>query len=228
MAEKQAHDLNGAYYGPSVPPPPVRQSYHRPGRGSGCGCCGCFFRFLLSVVISVVVTLGLAILIFWLIFRPNNIKFHVTDASLTQFNFTADNTLQYNLALNITVRNPNKKIGVYYELISVRAHYEDQRFDSVNLTPFYQGHKNTSVLSPVFVGQQLVLLGADELSKFNAEKNAGVYSIDVKLYLRIKFKVGKIKTWRFKPKVKCDLKVPLSSNGTSASGFETTKCDIDF
>lgn len=74
----------------------------------------------------------------------------------------------------------------------------------------------------------MVLLGADELSKFNAEKNAGVCSIDVKLYLRIKFKVGKIKTWWFKPKVKCDLKVPLSSNGTSASGFETTKCDIDF
>ncbi|KAF5473928.1 hypothetical protein F2P56_005875 [Juglans regia] len=224
-SEKQAQ-LNGAYYGPSVPPP--RQSHHPGRRGRGCGCCGCLFRFLLGVIVSVVVTLGLAILILWLIFRPNNIKFHVTDASLTQFNLTATNNLQYNLALNITARNPNKKIGVYYELISARAYYEDQRLGSSDLEPFYQGHKNTSVLSPVFVGQHLLVLGADELSEFNVEKNAGVYNIDVKLYLRIKFKVGKVKTWRFKPKVKCELKLPLSAKGTSAGGFKITKCDIDY
>lgn len=73
-----------------------------------------------------------------------------------------------------------------------------------------------------------MLLGTSELSAFDTEKTAGVYSIDVKLYLRVKFKVGKIKTWRFKPKVECDLKVPLSSSGTSAGAFQTTKCDIDF
>lgn len=98
----------------------------------------------------------------------------------------------------------------------------------MDLEKFYQGHKNTSVLSPVFKGEKLLVLGANELSEFNAEKNAGVYNIDVKLYLRIKFKVGKIKTWRFKPKVKCELKLPLSANGTSSGGFETTKCDIDY
>ncbi len=95
------------------------------------------------------------------------------------------------------------------------------------MTPFYQGHKTTSELNPVFQGQNLVLLGTDELSEFNTEKSAGVYNIDVKLYLRIRFKVGKLKTWKLKPKIECDLKVPLGSNGNSA-GFERTKCDIDF
>ncbi|KAF5473929.1 hypothetical protein F2P56_005876 [Juglans regia] len=234
MAESQTH-LNGAYYGPSIPP--RRKDYHRPGRGSGgCGCCGCLFgclcncilSLIFKIVFAVIVMIGLAALVIWLILRPNNLKFHVTDAALTQFNLsTTNNMLQYNLALNVTVRNPNKRIGIYYDTIQANAYYEDQRFDSESLTRFYQGHKNTTVLSPVFVGQQLVSLGTSELSKFNSEKSNGIYSIDLKLRLRIRVKVGWIKFGHFKPKINCDLKVPLSSNGSSASSFETTKCSYD-
>ncbi|GLT46366.1 hypothetical protein SLA2020_201260 [Shorea laevis] len=216
MAEKHSH-LNG----------PAR-FYHRHGHGSGCGCC-CLLSFLIKLIVTAVIILGLAALIFWLIFRPNIVKFHVTDASLTQFNLTSDNNLHYNLALNITVRNPNKKIGIYYDRIEANAYYEDQRFATQQLTPFYQDHKNTSYLNPSFQGQKLVLLGADGVSEYNQEKNSGVYSIDVKLNLRVRFKVGKLKTWRFKPKIECDLEVPLSSSdGRLAGGAEATKCKIDF
>ncbi|KAJ7976203.1 Late embryogenesis abundant protein [Quillaja saponaria] len=233
MTDKQPI-LNGAYYGPSIPPPPApKQTYHRPGRGGGIGCCcGCLFNCLLSLIckliFTVVVIIGIAVLIVWLIFRPNKVKFHVTEATLTQFNYT-NNTLRYDLALNMTVRNPNKRIGIYYDRIEARAFYEDQRFDTQFPSPFYQGHKNTSVLSPVFKGQQLLLLGAQELSDFNEDKNDGVYNIDVKLYLRLRFKFGVFKVGKFKPKIKCDLKVPLKTIGTSAAGvFETTRCDVDF
>ncbi|XP_018851217.1 NDR1/HIN1-like protein 10 [Juglans regia] len=226
MAEKQPH-LNGAYYGPAVPPP--NRYYHRHGSSRGCGCCGCLFSLLFKLIVSVAIVVGLAVLIFWLIVRPNRVKFHVTDASLTQFNFTTNNnTLHYNLSLDINVRNPNKKIGIYYDRIEARAYFEDQRFSTVTLPPFYQGHKNTTVLSPVFKGQQVVLLGAEGLSELNSDKSGGVFDVDVKLYLRIRFKLGKVKSWRMRPKIKCDLKVPLSSNGKVAVGFQTTKCDIDF
>ncbi|KAG7958337.1 hypothetical protein I3843_10G016300 [Carya illinoinensis] len=226
MAEKQPH-LNGAYYGPAVPPP--SQYYHRHGSSRGCGCCGCLFSLLFKIIVSVAIVVGLAVLIFWLIFRPNRVKFHVTDASLTQFNFTTNNnTLHYNLSVDISVRNPNKKIGIYYDRIEARAYFEDQRFSTVPLPPFYQGHKNTTVLSPVFKGQTVVLLGADELSELNSDKSVGVFDVEVKLYLRIRFKLGKVKSWRMRPKIECDLKVPLSSNGKVAGGFQTTKCHIDF
>ncbi|XP_022747458.1 NDR1/HIN1-like protein 10 [Durio zibethinus] len=225
MAEKQAH-LNGAYYGPSIPP--ATRNYHRPGRGSGCGCCCCLLKLLFNTIITAVVVIGLAVLIFWLIFRPNKVKFHVTDVSLTEFNLTTDNTLHYNLAVNMTVRNPNKRIGIYYDSIEANAYYEDQRFATQTLTPFYQGHKTTSFLNPVFRGQQFVGLGADQTSKFNAEKTLGIYSIDVKLYLRIRFKVGWVKTGRIKPKISCNLKVPLDSNGSLAGTPETTKCGWGF
>ncbi|KAJ0028313.1 hypothetical protein Pint_36145 [Pistacia integerrima] len=225
MSDKQAH-LNGAYYGPSIPP---TKQYHRPGRGAGCGCGCCLLSLLFKLIITVVFIVGLAALIIWLIFRPiNPIKFHVTDVSLTEFNLTSNNNLQYKLAVNITIRNPNKKIGVYYDRIEARVYYEGQRLDSNELTPFYQGHKNTSVLSTVFEGQQLLL--GEDLQDFNKEKPTGIYSIDVKLYLKIRFKLSKfVKTPKFKPKIKCDLKVPMSnSNDTAPAGYKATKCDLDF
>jgi hypothetical protein len=220
MAEKQAH-LNGAYYGPAIPP---QQNYHSHGRGSGCGCGCCLLSCLLKIIVTTVVVLGLAILIFWLVVRPNKVKFHVTEATLSEFNIT-NNNLHYNLALNITVRNPNKKMGIYYDRIEARPRYEDQRFDSKFLTPFYQGHKNTSFMTASFQGEQLILLAGDELVDYNQEKGSGLFSIDLTLYLKIRFKIGDIKIGKFKPKIQCDLKVPLNN---TAGIFRRTECDWDY
>ncbi|KAK6942540.1 Late embryogenesis abundant protein, LEA_2 subgroup [Dillenia turbinata] len=223
---KQPH-LNGAYYGPPIPP---SQSYHRHGRGRGCDCClidcgCCLLSLILKIVITVVVIIGLAVFLFWLIVRPNKLKFHVTDATITQFQLaTANNTLYYNLAVNMTIRNPNKHIGVYFDSIEARALYEDQRFDSVWLTPFYQGHKSTEYLNPAFDGQSVLSLGSNEISNYNSEKSSGSYSIDVKLYLKIRLKIGAIKTRKMKPKVECNLKIPVNQ---TAGSFQTTKCDVD-
>lgn len=135
--------------------------------------------------------------------------------------------LQFNLAANISIRNPNKKIGIYYDRIEARAFYEDQRFGYDALTPFYQGHKNTSVLNVVFKGQQAVTLQGEELTQFNQERTSGLYSIALELSLRIRFKLGKVKTARFKPKVECDdLKIPL--NGSPVAGISNNKCEIKF
>ncbi|KAG5541813.1 hypothetical protein RHGRI_021600 [Rhododendron griersonianum] len=188
---KQPH-LNEAYYGPSIPPPPSK-SYHRPGRGSSCNPCGCLFGLLFKILFAVLFTVGLLAFLFWVAFRPNRVKFHVTDAALTQFNLTTTNTLYYNLDLNLTIRNPNKHIGIYYDRVEARAFYGGQRFAATTLPRFYQGKKNTTELNVVLKGQNIVVAGQgnndDLLSDYNSEKGSGVYGIDVKLYLRVRFKL---------------------------------------
>lgn len=165
--------------------------------------------------------------IFWFIFLTKEVEFKVTDASLTQFDFnTNNNTLNYNLALNITLRNSNKKVGIYYRRVEAIAFYKKKWFATVSLTPFYQGHKNTTILRPVFEGQQVLWLKPRDVSSFNAENSSGVYIIDVKLSFKIRVRYGKFKTLRYKPpKIDCPLQVPLSSNGNSTNGFKTTWCD---
>ncbi|KAE9590796.1 hypothetical protein Lal_00023006 [Lupinus albus] len=223
-------NLNGAYYGPAVPPP---KSYHRPSRSSGCGCCcGCLFSLIFKIIITIVIIVGIAVFLFWLIVRPNKVKVNVTEATLTQFNYTTNNTLYYNLSLNITIRNPNKRLGIYYDYIEAQPFYHDARFDLMTLEPFYQGHKTTNELNAAFKGQHVIVLGADQISELDKEKISGVYDIEVKIYLKIRFKLGVLKTGKMKPNIDCDLKVPLttSNNGNSIDGsaFQTTKCDWGF
>ncbi|XP_052200471.1 NDR1/HIN1-like protein 10 [Diospyros lotus] len=220
MAEAKQPYLNGAFYGPSIP-----SVSHHPSRGRGCGCGCCLLSFLLKIVIFVVFLVCLAFFLFWLVFRPKVVKFHVTDAALRRFDLnTATNMLDYDLPMNLTIRNPNKHIGIYYDRLEASAFYEDQRLVTIPLPNFYQGHKNTTTLNLHFKGQKMVGLQASDLEKYNSQNSSGAFNIDVKLYLRIRFKLRDLKTHKFKPKIKCDLKVPLQTSGS----FETERCDIDW
>ncbi|XP_051150633.1 NDR1/HIN1-like protein 3 [Andrographis paniculata] len=239
MGETRQPHLNGAYYGPSIPPPP-RKSYHRPGRGGGGGCCcnpfscccsclmNCICTCVFQILCTILVILGVVVFVLWLIFRPNAVKFYATNASLTEFSLEGNNTLRYNLALNLTIRNPNKRIGIYYDRIEAEALYEGQRFGWDNLQTFYQGHKSTNNLTAEFSGTHVVPLGAKEMSNYNGDRTSGVYDIDVKLKLRVRLKFWIVKSARWKPKIECDLKIPLTSNGTAPQAFESKRCDFDW
>lgn len=226
MGEKGAH-LNGAYYGPPIPP---SRSYHRYGRSSSC-CCGpcCLLSAILKFIVSIVVILGIIVLVLWLVLRPAQIKVHVDNATLTQFNLTNSNMLHYNLSLDISVRNPNRRVGIYYDRLEARAFFNGQRLNTVSLPTFYQGHKNTTMLYPTFNGQQLLVLNADGTSKFSQQRNDGSFEVEVKIYSRIRFRVWRIKTNRYTPDAECDLKIPLAADGGAGrDGFSRTRCDIDF
>ncbi|GAA0172708.1 hypothetical protein LIER_26479 [Lithospermum erythrorhizon] len=216
---------------------------HTPSSSCCCNpfscCCSCIFNCICTCILQILCTILFIIaiftLIFWFIFRPNMVKFHTTNATLAQFNLaTNNNTLYYNLALNLTIRNPNKIIGIYYDDFEVRALYKNQRFSTINIQPFYQGHKNTTFLENIVLkGQNVFVLDEDGISEYNKDKNSLWYDVDVKLYLRLRFKVGFVKSSKFKPRINCDLKVPLSVGGNRTSSlydtnFESKKCGLDW
>ncbi|XP_068658130.1 NDR1/HIN1-like protein 10 [Aristolochia californica] len=217
--------LNGTYYGPPIPP---QRSYHRPGRSSGCFCgpC-CLLSFFLKLIFTIVVVAGIIVLAVWLVLRPAKIKFHVNTVSLTDFNLIGGNTLRYNLSLSISVRNPNRRIGIYYKKLEAGAFYKGQRIQSTYLPTFYQGHKNTSMLYPVFSGQQFLALSSSDLSDYNHQKSQGRFRVDVKIYLQIRLKVWRFKTISYRPDAECKLTIPLSTQGEESRSFTGTKCDID-
>ncbi|XP_008241415.1 PREDICTED: NDR1/HIN1-Like protein 3-like [Prunus mume] len=188
----------------------------------GCACCFC-------LLCNTFLCFTLAFFMFCYILTSDEPKFRVTDASLTQFNFnnTDNSTLHYNLALNITIRNSNKKVGIDYRRIQVIANYRKKTFAMMNLTsaPFYQGHKNTTTLHAVLEGQQLVVFGESDISQFNSDTTASIYSIDLQLALQVRARYFSSKTAEYpSSKIDCKLQVPLSDNETSPSGFNVTMC----
>ncbi|KAI9122115.1 hypothetical protein K1719_006804 [Acacia pycnantha] len=229
MADKQPH-LNGAYYGPSVPPPQPPQPHYRRDRN----CCCCLFGFFWKLLLALIVIGGLAVLIFWLVVQPRGFKFYVSDAQLTRFDLPSDNNLRYDLVLNFTARNPNKKLSIYYDRVEARAFYDDQRFATADvithMNSFRQSTKSSDPMSAYFSGQHLMVSDSgDLLTQYNEEKTKGAFNVDVKLYFRIRFKLGDVISGDYHPRVKCELSLPLTSNTTSpAIAFESTKCDVDF
>ncbi|KAF5178022.1 NDR1/HIN1-like protein [Thalictrum thalictroides] len=208
----------------------AQRSYHsHGGRGRGCGPC-CFLGFLCKLIVSIVVLIGILVLVLWLVYRPSAIKVHVVNASLREFNLTDNNNnqIRYNLAVDMSVRNTNRKIGVYYDRIQAEAFYDGVWFASTEIDTFFQGRKNTTMINPVFQGTSTILLSGPDMLKFHNERNDGTFTIDVRLNLRIRFKVGDVKTKRLKPNVYCDVRVPLTSNRTSADAFNTKRCIFDF
>ncbi|KAK7291362.1 hypothetical protein RIF29_06437 [Crotalaria pallida] len=188
---------------------------------SCCICCFtiCALIFILPIVFSI-------------IFSPSGVKFHAIEASLIQFNLTTNNTLYFNFNVNITARNPNKNTNVYYRGITAIAWYKDNDFAYVSLTPFDQGHKNTSLLTAAFKGSSVIKLKPQQLAEYYAETSLGIYNdLAVDLDMRIRYKYGSIKSIRFNPPiVQCRrLRVPLSSssNGKSIASFNDTKCSMD-
>jgi len=179
-----------------------------------------------------VVLFVITIIVFWIIVSPSSVKFHVTDAALTEFNLT-NNNLYYNFKVNVTARNPNNNIIVYYRRIRAIAWYKDNDFSHITLTPFDQGHKNTTFLGPIeFKGNAIIKLGRQQLNEYSEETRLGIYKdLAVDFDIRIRAKYGSFyKSGRFNPPVlQCRrLRVPLvssfNSNSSSPFSFSTRRC----
>ncbi|XP_058768262.1 NDR1/HIN1-like protein 10 [Vicia villosa] len=194
-------------------------------------CCCCFFSVIWKLIIAIAFILFLIFIILFCIVQPRSFKFSVKEAKLTQFNYTTNtNILHYNLVLNFTAHNPNKKLSIYYDAIEGHASYQGTRFASTDVPcSFRQYPKSSSPMSGVFSGQRVMVFDHDQVSDFERDKNDGVFHFDVKLYFTMRFRLGDYIFPYTKGNIKCGLDVPFGSNGTKLiNAFEPTTCEVNF
>ncbi|CAB4264442.1 unnamed protein product [Prunus armeniaca] len=184
-----------------------------------------------AIILFIVVFACFSLVLFYNLQEP---EFSVTNAFLTQFTFdtATDQSLHDNLTVDITITNPNKRVGIEYRDIQATAMCGHKTFANLSLgggilAPFYQGHENTTVLHNLLVQGRFE---EAQLCKCKSETVAGVYSIDLHLALRVKARYGMSYKGRSnKIGILCKLLVPLTTVGTSIDGnggecFDTTKC----
>lgn len=194
-------------------------------------CVCSLIACVIGLLISLAVFVCFASLIVWIMLRSNAVKFQIHEAQLSQFNLDLENNnLNYNLSLNLSIRNSKSSLGIHYDKFEANVYYMNQRLgSSVSMPLFYQGHKNTTVLVALFEGQHLVLLDRNGRNKFEDDMKIGVYRIDVKLKINFRVMILHLVTWPMKPIVRCHLRVPLSSSNSSGGfGFQSTKCHVAF
>jgi hypothetical protein len=208
------------------------------GKGGGKDCGnhgdddlrrGC--RRLLCALLALAAIVGVVALIVYLVLRPTHPRFYLQDATLRQLAL-ANGTLSTALQVTLASRNPNGRVGVYYDRLDAYAAYKYQQVTpAAALPPAYQGHGDVDVWSPVLAGSGVPF--APYLAAALAEDVAAGYLVlQLRIDGRVRWKVGSWVSGRYHIFVRCPaFFVRSGGNGVAgASGlkFQTaTYCRVE-
>lgn len=180
-------------------------------------------RYIAMIILFLIILVGVAVLIIWLVLKPKHLQYSVEDAAIHNFNLTDANHLYANFDFTIRSNNPNSKVSIYYDSIEVSVRYEDQTLATNAIQPFFQPHKNVTRMHVRLTAQTVALY--DSVPKdLKLEKTSGDIALDVFIRAKIRFKVG---VWKSKHRV---LKVFCSNllvNFSKAKTFERDSCDVE-
>ncbi|ONK77546.1 uncharacterized protein A4U43_C02F7700 [Asparagus officinalis] len=165
------------------------------------------------------------VFILWIIYRPKTVRAHVTAVFPSVFTLTSNSTLVYNFTLHVSIQNPNRKVGLYYDDISAEAQYDSIPFGLVyKFPPFFQHKRNITVFPLVFVGRAFGLRSVQK--KFEREKREGWFYVELKICTKMRLKIEFVKVGRYSPEIDCAVKLPVMANGSDVK-FERSECDVD-
>ncbi|KAG2670920.1 hypothetical protein I3843_14G107500 [Carya illinoinensis] len=180
-------------------------------------------RSIAIVLLALIVLVGVAVLITWLVIRPKQIVYTVEDGSVHNFNLGTHG--QLNATFNFAIRsyNPNSRVSIYYDSIQVSAEYDDQTLALNMVDPYFQPHRNVTRLEVNLTAQNVSLSGSTTRD-LKIEKSSGAVEIDVLLKAKIRYKVGRWKSAHHTLRIWCS---PVLVHFSRFKSFERTYCDVE-
>ncbi|KAF5775285.1 putative Late embryogenesis abundant protein [Helianthus annuus] len=176
-----------------------------------------FYYHVMAAIIALIILILFVILLIYLILRPTKPTFTLQDITLYAFNIsTTTTTLTSNLQITISSRNPNSRIGIYYDKLDVYATYRNQQITlPTMIPPTYQGHKDVNVWSPYLYGNEVPV--APYLAMSLAEdETAGTVLVNVRAIGRVRWKVGTFVSATYRLNVNCPAYITF---GNKNNGF---------
>ncbi|XP_058100012.1 NDR1/HIN1-like protein 6 [Magnolia sinica] len=206
-SEKDESDHEIPAEGLTLPDPEPDQE--APSNRRRCYKCLCWTAIVFLVLI---ILIGVIIGILFLIFRPKIPKYSFDSLMITDFQIKPNLSVYARFDLKITTRNPNKRIGIYYERGSnVSVWYTNISLCTGSLPNFYQGHRNTTILHVILTGE--VQFSSTVVAELQEQQRMGRIPLDFKARVPVRVKLGKLKLWKMRFWVWCKLAVSrLSAN----------------
>ncbi|ESQ47411.1 hypothetical protein EUTSA_v10028131mg [Eutrema salsugineum] len=186
------------------PPPLDLPPRNKRGRRS-CWCrCLCY---TLLVLFLLVVIVGAAVGILYLVFRPKLPDYNIDRLQLTRFTLNQDSSLSTAFNVTITAKNPNSKIGIYYEEGSrISVLYMQTRLSNGSLPKFYQGHENTTTIFVEMTGYTQNATGLMTTLQ-EQQQLTGSIPLRIRVTQPVRIKLGKLKLMEVKFLVRCGVSV---------------------
>ncbi|XP_062082565.1 NDR1/HIN1-like protein 1 [Humulus lupulus] len=162
-------------------------------------------RRLIMAIAGLIILLSLVVFLVWAILHPEKPGFILQDVTI--YNFTTTTVPPYILTtvtqLTISSKNPNDRIGIYYQKLDVCVTYRAQQITVATLLPpSYQGHHDVAVWSPLVYGNA-VPISPFLQQVLSQDLNVGSMLVNVKIGGRVKWKVGTWVSGRYRLDVNC-------------------------
>ncbi|KAK9723615.1 hypothetical protein RND81_05G012500 [Saponaria officinalis] len=191
-------------------------------------------RRIFFTVLAFIIIILLTVLIIWAVLRPTKPKFILQDATLYNFTLTSQTQLNSIFQVTIQARNPNDKVGIYYDGLRTSAFYQNQPITlQTSIPPTYQDTEGTDVWSPYLQGQSVPIapyLG----SEIGQDLALGSVQVVIKMDGWVRFKVGTFVSGSYRIHVNCNALIPI---GNPNSGVYVSRnvvkyplvktCDVD-
>ncbi|KAF8397965.1 hypothetical protein HHK36_016891 [Tetracentron sinense] len=178
--------------------------------GSSCRRKRLYKRICAGLLIFNIIILFIILLVF-LILRPTKPRFTLQDATVYAFNVSSPNLLTSNIQVTVSSRNPNDKIGIYYDKLDVYASYRNQQITLATVLPqTYQGHKDINVWSPYLYGTSVPVAPYLAVA-LSQDQTAGMVLVNIKIDGRVRWKVGTWISGRYHLYVNCPAYITFGS-----------------
>ncbi|KAJ6864726.1 NDR1/HIN1-like protein 1 [Populus alba x Populus x berolinensis] len=169
-----------------------------------------FRRIFAGILIFLLIVL-IIILLVWAILRPSKPKFILQDATVYAFNVSSPNLLTSNFQVTLSSRNPNDKVGIYYDKLDVYATYRNQQITPRTAIPTsYQGHNEIDVWSPFVYGSAVPVSPYNSVA-LSQDQATGTVMLMIKIDGRVRFKVGTFISAKYHLNVQCPAYIQFDS-----------------
>ncbi|KAF9587091.1 hypothetical protein IFM89_039699 [Coptis chinensis] len=158
---------------------------------------------LLYAISTFLISLLSLILLIYLLLHPSKPEFFLREANLYQLNLSGPHLLNSSIQITVVSKNPNQKVGIYYDQLQLYASYKGQQITTeASLPPFYQGHQDDNILTALLIGSFLPVASSfgDEVSR---DQNTGTLVLSLKVNGRLRWKVGTWVSSRYRLNVDC-------------------------
>lgn len=179
--------------------------------------CSCFLCLLLVI--------GVILFITWLRLRPHRPRFHLLSFSIAGLN-QENGFLNAAISFNVSDRNPNESIGIYYDNGEASVFYREQRIGATVLQfPDYQNPKSTTYMYGMLNGAAMT---ADDRiwREFRADMKKGSLGFRLELRSGIRFKVSTWDSRRHRLHASCYAAV--GSDGQALATSLDKRCSLYF
>ncbi|XP_052183038.1 protein NDR1-like [Diospyros lotus] len=183
-------------------------------------------KLICTIFLTFLFIIGLLVFILWLSLRPHRPRIHIRDFSMPGL-AQANGFENAQVSFNVTARNSNQNMGIYYDAMEVTLYYQDQNIGGALIVgSFYEEPKNSTALTGILSGGATLTVNNQRWMQFQADRSRGEVIFRLQLTSTIRFKVVSWTSKRHKMHASCAAGV--GPDGLILASYRDKKCPVYF